>query len=104
MFARVARFERAAGGGENPFEQVRDQAIAILQSLPGWQGGMQLVDREGGNVMNIALFDSEENMRAAEPTFADMPNQVPDVAQLAARRSSVTYLEVPFGVLRGQEI
>ena len=94
MFARVARFEGAALGA-NPFDEVRDRALEILESLPGWQGGMQLVDRESGTVMNIALFDTEENMRAAEDTFEEMPRRLGlDAAQMPARRTSVERYEL----------
>ena len=94
MFARVARFEGAASGAD-PFAQVRDRALEILESMSGWQGGMQLVDREGGRIMNIALFDSEENMRAAESTFEEMPQRLGlDPEQMPARRAGVEWYEV----------
>ncbi len=76
----------------------------MVEGLERWQGVLQLADRENGTLLTLQLFDSEENMRAAEQTFEDMPNQVPEVKQIAGRRSSVRYLEVPFGVIRGQEL
>ncbi len=105
MFGRLATF---AGGNVEQAQEVtagvRDRLRSIVEGLEGWQGVLQLVDRESGTMMTLQLFDTEENMRAAEPTFEDMPNQVPEVRQIAARRSSVTYLEVPFGLIRGQEL
>jgi antibiotic biosynthesis monooxygenase (ABM) superfamily enzyme len=93
VFARVARFEGVTGG--NPFDQVRDRALEILEALPGWQGGMQLLDREGGRVMNVALFDTEENMRAAETTFEEMPQRLGlDSQQMPGRRTGVERYEV----------
>ncbi len=95
MFARVARFEGVETGAGNPFERVREQALEILEALPGWQGGMQLFDREGGRVMNIALFDTEENMRAAEGTFDELPQRLGlDSQQMPGRRTSVERYEV----------
>ena len=93
MFARVARFEVAGGG--SPFDEVRDRALEILETIPGWQGGMQLVDREGGRVLNVALFDTEENMRAAESTFDEMPQRIGlDPDRMPVRRTSVEWYEV----------
>ncbi len=94
MFARVARFEGVAVSAGNPFDQVRERALEILEALPGWQGGMQLVDREGGRVMNVALFDTEENMRAAEGTFEEMPQRLGLDSQQMGRRTAVERYEV----------
>ena len=105
MFARLATFEGAdVDRATEVTAELRDRLRSIIGALQGWQGILQLADRQSGTLMVLHLFDSEENMRAAEPTFEDMPNQVPEVRQIAARRSSVTYLEVPFGLVRGQEL
>ena len=105
MFARLATFEGVdVGRAEQVTEEARDRLRSIVEGLEGWQGVLQLVDRESGTLMTLQLFDSEENLRAAEQTFEDMPNQVPEVRQIAGRRSSVKYLEVTFGSVRGQEL
>ena len=105
MFGRLATFE---GGNVEQAQEVtagvRDRLRTIVQGLEGWQGVLQLVDRDSGTMMTLQLFDTEENMRAAESTFEDMPNQVPEVRQIAGQRASVKYFEIPFGVLGGQEI
>ena len=95
MFARIATFEGIdAGTSEDVMERVRDRAISILEGMPGWQGGMQLIDRTGGRVMTISFFDTEENMQAAESTFESMPQQIPEVREMAGGRSSVQRFEV----------
>lgn len=95
MFARIATFEGIdAGTSEDVMERVRDRAVSILEGMPGWQGGMQLIDRSGGRVMTISFFDTEENMQAAEPTFESMPQQIPEVREMAGSRSSVQRFEV----------
>lgn len=105
MFARLATFEGVdVARAEQVTREVRDRLRSVVEGLEGWQGVLQLVDREGGTLMTLHLFDSEENLRAAEQTFEDMPNQVPEVRQFAGRRASVKYLEVPFGSVRGQEL
>ncbi len=95
MFARIATFEGIdAGTSEDVMQRVRDRAVSILEGMPGWQGGMQLIDRSGGRVMTISFFDTEENMQAAEPTFESMPQQIPEVREMAGGRSSVQRFEV----------
>jgi hypothetical protein len=105
LFARLATFEGAdIDRAIETTDAVRDRLRSITEELEGWQGVLQLADRQGARLMVLHLFDTEENMRAAEPTFEDMPNRVPEVREMAARRGAVTYLEVPAGVLRGQDI
>ena len=95
MFARIATFEGIdAGTSEDVMERVRDRAISILEGMPGWRGGMQLIDRTGGRVMTISFFDTEENMQEAESTFESMPQQIPEVREMAGGRSSVQRFEV----------
>ncbi len=95
MFARIATFEGIdPGTSADVMERVRDRAVSILEGMPGWQGGMQLIDRSGGRAMTVSFFDTEENMHAAEPTFESMPDQIPEVRQMAGGRTSVERYEV----------
>src|SRR5215510_5297939 len=80
MVARVASFE---GVNVEVAEKTMDQALSIIsplmEGLPGFQGHLELVASDG-KVLSIALFDSEENARAAEPTFdEEMPRQLGDL-------------------------
>lgn len=67
MVARVASFE---GVNVDVAEKTMDPALSIIsplmEGLPGYQGHLELVASDG-RVLSIALFDSEENARAAEP-------------------------------------
>ena len=97
MFARVATFEGVdTSTAPQVREQVRDRALSIVETLPGWQGALQLFDEASGKVMVIHLFDTQENMQAAEPTFEEMPRQLgPELAQqVAGRRRSVERFKV----------
>lgn len=98
MFARVARFEGMQSEDESTLGGARGRAAEILDGVAGWQGGMQLLDRESGVALNIALFDSEENMQAAEQTFEELPQRL-GVQGIAARRTAVERYEV-IGELR----
>ena len=80
MVARVASFE---GVNVEAAERTIDQAVSIItplmEGLPGYQGHFELVAPDG-KVLSIALFDSDENAQAAEPTFDDeMPRQLGDL-------------------------
>ena len=96
MIARVASFE---GVNIEVAKATMDQAESIirplLERLPGYEGQLQLLN-SGGKFLAIAFFDSEENARAAEPTFdEEMPRELGDLFKdWASRRVSVDRYEV----------
>ena len=96
MIARVASFE---GVNVEVAERTMDQALSIIsplmEGLPGYQGHLELL-ASGGKVLSIALFDSEENAQAAEPTFdEEMPRQLGDLYKdWEGRRVSVDRFKV----------
>jgi heme-degrading monooxygenase HmoA len=66
MFARVTTFE-------GPREQVDDFRHALvehmlpaLRRLEGYRGVLILTERQGGKVLGVALWESEEAMGASE--------------------------------------
>ncbi len=100
MFARVATFnitDRTAV--DEMGERIRGAVTPIVESLRGWQGATQLLDREGGQMLVMQYFDSRENMDAAEATFETLPQRLPDdvkdvVRRVASGRQSVQRFEV----------
>jgi len=77
MFARVARFE---GIDVQEAERALGEAEGIIrplvEGLPGYRGQLQLVAGDG-EVLSVALFDSEEQVLSAEPTFdEEMPRRL----------------------------
>jgi hypothetical protein len=100
MYARLATFSVGEGSGyEEMSERIRDAAQPIIEEIPGWQGATQMLDRENGTVAILHLFDSEENMQAAESTFETMPERFPDdlrerMQAMAGGRQSVQRFEV----------
>jgi heme-degrading monooxygenase HmoA len=51
---------------------IREEVIPKARELPGFQGGYWLADREGGHVIGIVLFESEEALRAShKPPASD---------------------------------
>lgn len=96
MIARVATFE---GLNVEAARSTMDEAEAtiqpLLQGLNGYQGSMQLVSPEG-KFLSITLFDSLENVQAAEPVFdQEMPQKLGHLfQQWSGRRVSVDRYEV----------
>jgi hypothetical protein len=80
MVARVASFE---GINLEAAERTMDQAEAIVrpmvESLTGYQGRLDLVSGDG-KYISITFFDTEENAKAAEPTFdEEMPRKLGEI-------------------------
>ena len=100
MYARLATFSVGAETEyEEMSERIREAAQPIVEGIPGWQGAMQMLDRENGTVAILHLFDSEENMTAAESTFEAMPERFPNelrerMRAMAGGRQSVQRFEV----------
>ncbi len=97
MFARVATFEGVdVSTAQETLETIRERVSAIVEELPGWQGATQMVDERNQKVVVMHIFDTEENMEAAEPTFEEMPQRLgPELAErVAGRRRSVEKFKV----------
>lgn len=94
MWARVAAFEdtdveraRAEGGRRPPDELIPE----------GLRGVLSLMDADGKRQLFITLFDSREQIEAAEPLFERMGDQIPE--ELRGRRVSREYYEVAASVV-----
>ena len=96
MIARVATFE---GVNVGVAQRTTDQAESIIRPLmegrSGYQGHLHLLG-SNGKFLSIALFDSEDNAKAAEPTFdQEMPRKLGDLFKdWQSRRASVDWYEV----------
>jgi hypothetical protein len=94
--ARVAIFE---GINVEAAQATMDEAEAIIrpmiEGLAGYEGATELVSADG-KFIAITVFDSEENARAAEPTFDQkLPEKLGDIfEQWAGTRTSVGHYVV----------
>ena len=83
MFVRIATFE---GVDPSAFEQAapaaRERVTPILQGLSGWKGAAQLLDRRNGTLAIVQVFDTEQNMEAAQSTFDTLPQQLGEMAKV----------------------
>lgn len=77
MVARVASFEGVnVQEAERTMGEAEALARPIFEGLAGFCGYVDLISADG-RVLSIALFDSDENAQAAEPTFdEELPRQL----------------------------
>jgi hypothetical protein len=91
MYARVASFENVdTSVVDDLLGRVRQNIDA--NRLPDAQGGLMLLDRDQRKSLGITFFDSEEKIRAAEPEFERMGDEIPE--QQRGRRTSVETYEL----------
>ena len=92
MWARVARFEGDPADVDARIERLRP----VLESGPvaGLEGAkfLLLVDRDSGNAIGLALFDSEEALRRGDAVMNAGPGH-------AGSRATVEFYEVPLHTL-----
>jgi hypothetical protein len=93
MHARLAAFE-------NPDMSRTDELVRLLRDrqsagteMPDALAMYMLVDRAAGTSLGISLFESEDAVRAAEPIFERMADQIPE--ELRGKRLSIDMYEVP---------
>ncbi|MEX0850761.1 MAG: hypothetical protein WD015_04580 [Gaiellaceae bacterium] len=92
MYARVAAFQnRDMGQIDGLITTIQDR-IRAGEELPGAKRFLMLIDREAGTSLGITFFENEEAIRAAEPTFERMGDEIPEGVR--GRRTSVEIYEV----------
>ena len=91
MHARVAAFDGDIGRIDELTGMIRER-MSTGEEIPGAKRFLMLIDREGGTTLGITFFDSEDAIRAAEPIFEKMGDEVPE--ELRGRRTSVETYEV----------
>ena len=92
MYARVAAFEnRDMSGLDGLIQAVRDREDGG-KTFPDALGMYMLVDRPSGTMLGISIFESEDAIRAAEPMFERMGDEIPE--ELRGKRLAVDTFEV----------
>jgi len=93
MWARVASFE------DVDVERMRAETNRPPEQMPeGLRGAFGLVDAEGKRQLFVTLFETREAIEAAEPTFEQMGDEIPE--SVRGRRVSKDYYEVALGVIQ----
>jgi hypothetical protein len=93
MWARVASFEGT------DVERMRAEASRPPERMPdGLRGAFGLADAASGRQLFNTLFESREQIAAAEPMFEQMGDDIPE--EIRGRRVSKDYYEVVLGVIQ----
>ena len=66
MFARVTTAQGQPDRLDEAVRYIQEQVIPAARQQRGFQGSYWLADRQTGKVLAIALWESEEAMRASE--------------------------------------
>jgi heme-degrading monooxygenase HmoA len=66
VFARITTFEGPPGQVDDFRHALVEHMLPALRLLEGYQGVLILADRQGGKVLGVALWESEEAMGASE--------------------------------------
>jgi len=91
MYARVATFEGDAASFDASLEDMRrDASSGPPEGVPA-TGFLMLLDRDAGEGLAIAFFDSEEDMRKGDEAL----NAMSPPGDSPMRRVSVKKYEVP---------
>jgi heme-degrading monooxygenase HmoA len=91
MFARVIAAQAAPDQLDGAIALARDQLPAEAQR-PGFRGFYLLTDAETGKVMTISLWDTQEQLDAAEAEVAEIRRE--EAPSLGAPSMSVETYEV----------
>jgi heme-degrading monooxygenase HmoA len=96
MHARVSFYDASTEGVDAGIEQFRD-VQANVQQMQGNQGGMLLVDREGGKAITITFWDSADDLEASSEQANQLRQQVANAAGLSIRSVEGYEVAVQFG-------
>jgi heme-degrading monooxygenase HmoA len=66
MFARLASYGAPGVSREQAVEFFRDKVLADLSEMDGFQEAMVLLSGDGDEVLAVSMWDTEENLHAAE--------------------------------------
>jgi heme-degrading monooxygenase HmoA len=66
VFARITTFEGRPERVTEFRHAMEEHVLPALRRLPGFQGVLFLADHESGKVLGVALWETEESMRASE--------------------------------------
>ncbi len=98
MYARVTTLEGPPDKIDDATRHVREQTLPQLQQMDGFEGFVTLVDRQSGKQLAVALWESEEALRATEEAVSSMRSGVAEAAGATVagvERYEVAVFEVP---------
>jgi heme-degrading monooxygenase HmoA len=98
MLARVTTVEGPPERMDDATRFVWEQLLPQLQQLDGFKGFLALGDRQSGKVLGVALWESEEALRATDEAAARISGGAAEAA--GGTVGSVENYEVIAGPIR----
>ena len=98
MYARVTTLEGSPDKVDDGTRHVQEQTLPQLRQMEGFKGFVTLADRQSGKVLGVALWESEEALRATEEAVSSMRSGVAEAAGATVagvERYEVAVFEVP---------
>jgi heme-degrading monooxygenase HmoA len=99
MYARVAEFDNPRLSEPSLVDELtkaaRDSSPKWQEALPDAQGNLMLIDRQNGRGLGITFFETEAQIREAEPVFDRMGDEIPE--ETRGKRVGVSSYEVLMG-------
>lgn len=94
MFARLVTFENVdAAVADEALRWMQENAVPAARELEGFRAAVALRSRQSGSMAVITIFDREEHVRAAEPSFEEtasrMPGDLKDAVEGTLRSAEV---------------
>jgi heme-degrading monooxygenase HmoA len=66
VYARVSTLEGPADQVDQGMRHVREQVLPLIQQQDGYKGFIALSDPQGGKVIGVSFWESEQAMQASE--------------------------------------
>src|SRR5829696_9092979 len=98
MYARVSTLEGPPDKMDDGTRHVREQVLPQLQQMDGFEGFVALTDRHSGKLLAVALWESEEALRATEDAVSSVRSGAAEAAGATVagvERYEVAVFEVP---------
>ena len=92
MYARVTTTQSQPDKADEAGRVIKDQVIPSAQQIAGFKGGLWLIDRASGKGLTVALYETQDALRASEAAAATIRQDA--VNQLGADLVSVETYEL----------
>jgi heme-degrading monooxygenase HmoA len=78
MYARLTTLEGSPDRIDDAIRYIQEQVLPQLQQMDGFKGFIALGDRQSGKVRGVALWESEEALRATDEAASRLRGGVAD--------------------------
>jgi heme-degrading monooxygenase HmoA len=80
MHTRVTTIEGSPDRMDDAERHIQEQTLPQLRQMEGFQGFIALGDRQGGKVLGVAFWESEEALRATEGAVSNVRSGAAEAA------------------------